>query len=233
MDNNLLEAVANMDARTYRNFLDQANLSRWQTAGFPSDMYKWFKEGISKHRGDRWEIEFKEVCAQLNEKLDESHDATLDQSLVDAQNLKGNKVEIKFYTAMVPESRKDADKRGYSLTWAERAMDIPANGDLPKKGTWQQVKPDCAHYGLFSILHGNGAVHYWMPYHLLSKRPGKDWVQEGKVPMGIQHKGHNTEGQVDLKPRFHELFFLDKTYGSPFITDLSKYDLAKYDNLVY
>jgi hypothetical protein len=33
--------------------------------------------------------------------------------------------------------------------------------------------------------------------------------------------------------KFHDLFLLDITWETPFLTDLSKYDLSKYENLVY
>jgi hypothetical protein len=232
------QEISKLDTRGYRESLDRIAMTRWtDTYGFPAVMQKWFKEGISKHRGDDWENEFKSVCPQLLPKRNNNHDAVLLESLVLQHGLKGDEAEIKFFTSMQPDSKKEIVKRGYALTWAERATNIPFDKEsklLPaKKGTWQQVKPKCAHYGLFSVLYGNGAVHYWVPYHLLSVTPGAGNVEVGKIPMGIQHKNHATEGQVDIRPRFHELFFLDVTVGTPFITDLSKYDLSKYENLVY
>lgn len=232
----LLEHASSLDTRAYREFLDQIAMARWtDNYGFPADMQKWFKEGISKHRGDDWENKFKSVCPQLLPKQNNNHDAVLDDSL--AKHLKGNLIEIKFFTVMTPDSKKEINKRGYALTWAERATNIAFDNEgklqPAKKGTWQQVKPDCAHYGLFSALYGNGAVHYWVPYHLLSTTPGAGNREAGKIPMGIQHKGNQIEGQVDIKLRFHELFLLDVTVGTPFITDLSKYNLSKYENLVY
>ena len=227
--------VVAMDTKAFRDFQDQVAMTRWtDTYGFPANMQKWFKEGISKHRGDDWENEFRATCPQLLPKRNANHDAVLDASI--ASKLKGDLVEIKFFTVMTPDSKKQINSRGYALTWAERATNIPFVKNVlqvPKKGTWQQVKPDCANYGLFSALYGNGAVHYWVPYHLLSRTPGKNNVEAGKIPMGIQHKNHATEGQVDIKARFHELFFLDVTVGTPFISDLSKYDLTKYENLVF
>ena len=224
-----------MDTQSYRSFQDQIALARWtETYQFPDQMQKWFKEGISKHRGDAWENEFKDSCLQLLPKRNGNHDAVLDQST--AQNLRGDLVEIKFFTVMTADSAKTIKQRGHALTWAERATNIPVeNGQVQpaKKGSWQQVKPDCADYGLFSALYGNGAVHYWVPYHLLSRGIGAGKVEAEKIPMGIQHKGSLVEGQVDIKPRFHELFFLDATFGTPFITDLNKYDLTKYENLIY
>ena len=227
--------VVGMDTKAFREFQDEIAMTRWTDSyGFPADMQKWFKEGISKHRGDAWENVFKAGCPQLLDKRNGNHDAVLDQSI--AQHLTGDLVEIKFFTVMTPDSKKQINQRGYALTWAERATNINMVKDrvqAPKKGTWQQVKPDCANYGLFSALYGNGAVHYWVPYHLLSRTPGKNNVEAGKIPMGIQHKNHATEGQVDIKARFHELFFLDVTVGTPFITDLSKYDLTKYESLKF
>ena len=58
-------------------------------------------------------------------------------------------------------------------------------------------------------------------------------VEKGMIPMGIQHRGHEIEGQIDIKSRFHELFFLDVTQGTPFLTDLSQYDLSKYETITY
>lgn len=227
--------VVGMDTRAFREFQDEIAMTRWTEGyGFPAEMQKWFKEGISKHRGDDWENEFKAGCPQLLDKRNGNHDAVLSEDI--AKNLSGDLIEIKFFTVMTADSKKAIDKRGYALTWAERATNIPmvdGRVQAPKKGTWQQVKPDCANYGLFSALYGNGAVHYWVPYHLLSRKPGKNNVEAGKIPMGIQHKNHATEGQVDIKARFHELFFLDVTVGTPFITDLSKYDLTKYESLEF
>ena len=76
-------------------------------------------------------------------------------------------------------------------------------------------------------------MHYWIPYHLIQTSPGKKNLQEGRIPMGIQHRNHATEGQIDLNARIHELFFLDVTEGTPFLTDLSKYDLARYETVRY
>jgi len=230
-----IQDIVALDTQKFRQFQDQVALSRWTDSyGFPAEMQKWFKEGISKHRGDDWENEFRSACPQLLPKRNANHDSVMHPSI--SQSLKGDLIEIKFFTVMTPDSKKQIEKRGYALTWAERATNIMIEqGKVvpPKKGTWQQVKPDCADYGLFSALYGNGAIHYWVPYHLLSRAPGKNNVEAGKIPMGIQHKNHTTEGQVDIKSRFHELFFLDVTIGTPFITDLSKYDLTKYENVVY
>lgn len=239
-EQDILNYMSTLSGEEFRKLEDKIGQARWTDAyQFPAEMYQWFRGGISKHRGDAWENQYVATCASLGPKTNGDHDATLDAGIVQQYGLKGQTVEIKFFTAMVPDSAKQIEKRGWALPWGERALRIrqdaknPTGWAVPKKGTWQQVKPNCAHYGLFSALHGNGAIHYWVPYHLISRRPGKNNVEEGMIPMGIQHRGHEIEGQVDIKARFHELFFLDVTVDTPFLTDLSGYDLAKYESLVY
>ena len=236
----ILQYLSSLNGEDFQTFLETANKERWiNTYKFPENMYEWFRAGISKHRGDAWENKFIKNCISLGLKTDANHDATLDANLVAAQNLKGKTIEIKFFTMLTGDSAKQIQKRGYALPWGERAFHVTKDKSNitgwapPKKGTWQQVKPSCAHYGLFSALYGDGAIHYWVPYHLISRKPGKRNVEPGMIPMGIQHRDHELEGQIDVKSRFHELFFLDATVGTPFIADLSKYDLSKYDNLVY
>jgi hypothetical protein len=239
-EQDILNYMSALRGEDFRRLEDMIGRTRWKDSyQFPEEMYRWFKGGISKHRGDAWENQFVATCSSLGPKTNGDHDATLDSKLVKDYVLKGSTVEIKFFTCMTEDSAKQIEKRGWALPWGERAQRIkqdvtnPTGWSVPKKGTWQQVKPTCAHYGLFSALHGDGALHYWVPYHLLSRKPGKKNVEEGMIPMGIQHRGHEVEGQVDIKPRFHELFFLDATIGTPFLTDLSKYDLTKYENLVF
>jgi len=239
-EQDLLMYMATLNGEDYRKLEEKIGHARWvDTYKFPTKMYQWFRGGISKHRGDAWENQYVAGCRSLGPKTNGDHDATLNESLVTQYNLKGATVEIKFFTSMVPDSAKEIEKRGWALPWGERAHRLnkdannPTGWAVPKKGTWQQVKPTCADYGLFSALHGDGALHYWVPYHLLSRKPGKKNVEENMIPMGIQHRGHEIEGQVDIKPRFHELFFLDATIGTPFLKDLSKYNLAKYDSRVF
>jgi hypothetical protein len=239
-EQDILNHMATLGGEDFRKLEDKIGQARWKdTYRFPEDMYRWFKGGISKHRGDAWENQFVATCSSLGPKTNGDHDATLDSVLVKQFALKGSTVEIKFFTCMTGDSAKQIEKRGWALPWGERAQRIKQDTTnltgwaVPKKGTWQQVKPTCAHYGLFSALHGDGALHYWVPYHLLSRKPGKKNVEEGMIPMGIQHRGHEIEGQVDIKARFHELFFLDVTVGTPFITDLTNYNLSKYENIVF
>lgn len=239
-EQDILDYMTTLSGENFRKLESKIGQKRWvDTYGFPEGMYKWFIGGISKHRGDDWEKEYIASCASLGLKTSGDHDAVLDQSIVQKNNLKGKLIEIKFFSALVPDGSKKIEKRGWALPWGERAQRIKTDTNnvtgyaQPKNGTWLQVKPACANYGLFSVLHGNGAMHYWIPYHLISQAPGKKNYEQNKIPLGIQHRNHTTEGQVGMTPRIHELFFLDVTIDTPFLTDLSKYDLSKYENLTY
>jgi len=33
---------------------------------------------------------------------------------------------------------------------------------------------------------------------MISKRPGEEYAEVGKIPLSIQHRNHDTEGQVNL-----------------------------------
>ena len=232
--------VVGMDTKAFRDYQSTMELARWiETHGKPAEMY-WpvFAPMPSKRKGDLWESAYKDKCNSLSERLDQWHDASLESLLVEANGLKGSKVEIKYTAITTPDSNSDIEERGFALELGQRAKTIDINNPYnPKKqpggGSFQQVHPENEDYGLFTAVHGNGAIHYWLPYSLISKRAGSKNKEAGKVPLSSMHHGATVEGQINLTARFHELFFLDVTVGTPFITDLSKYDLAKYESLKF
>ena len=230
-------SVSNMTTEEYREYQSTMELARWvETHGKPAEMY-WpvFAPMPSKRKGDLWESAYKDKCTSLSERLDQWHDASLKSLLVEAKSLKGSKVEIKYTAITTSDSNSAIAERGFALELGQRAKTININN--PKKrqggGSFQQVHPENADYGLFTAVHGNGAIHYWLPYSLISRRAGRNNNEAGKVPLSSMHHGATVEGQINLTARFHELFFLDVTIGTPFLTDLSKYDLSKYENLVF
>jgi hypothetical protein len=230
-------SVSTMTTEEYREYQSKMELTRWvETHNKPAEMY-WpvFAPMPSKRKGDLWESAYKDKCASLSERLDQWHDASLKSFLVEDKSLKGSKVEIKYTAITTPDSNSAIAERGFALELGQRAKTIDINNPRKQQGggSFQQVHPENADYGLFTAVHGNGAVHYWLPYHLISKNAGKKNKEEGKVPLSSMHHGATVEGQINLTARFHELFFLDVTIGTPFITDLSKYDFSKYENLVF
>lgn len=228
-----------LESEDFRLLEIQISQGRWtEFYKHPSSLY-WpvFAPISSKRKGDIWEDLYRKACPSLQERSDQWHDATLIESIVVEQKLKGQKIEIKYTAITNPDSQADVDARGYPLELGQRAKEISVgkNGELKfgNGGSFQQVHPKNADYGLFSAVHANGAIHYWVPYHLISSTAGKNNVEAGKVPLSSQHDGGTVEGQLNRTARFHEMFFLDVTIGTPFLTDLSKYDLSKYENLVF
>lgn len=237
----LKESVSKISEKEYRDLQLMLDKIRWtETYKHPEAMY-WpvFADLPSKRKGDLWESMYQSACSSLGPRLDKLHDATLDPNIVSSQNLKGIKVEIKYGVNQEGDHKDDVDLRGYQLELGNRGRKIKQNEkkhhgwDIAGGGAFLQVHPQNAHYGLFTTVFANGAVHYWVPYHLISLTAGKENVQSGKIPLSSQHHGGTVEGQITRTKRFHELFFLDVTMGTPFITDLSKYDLSKFENLVY
>jgi len=216
----------------------QISQGRWtEFYKHPASLY-WpvFAPISSKRKGDIWEDMYRKACPSLQTRSDQWHDATLVESIVQEQNLQGQKIEIKYTAITRPDSQEEVDARGYALELGQRAKVISTDDNTLKfgnGGSFQQVHPQNANYGLFSAVHANGAIHYWVPYHLISRTAGKNNIEPGKVPLSSQHDGGIVEGQLNRTARFHEVFFLDFTIGTPFLTDLSKYDLSKYENIVY
>lgn len=235
----ILNYTNGLDSENFRLLETQMSQGRWNKFyNHPSSLY-WpvFAQISSKLKGDIWEDLYRKACPSLRERSDQWHDASLIESIISEQKLKGSKVEIKYTAITRKDSQADIDARGYPLELGDRAQKISVgeNGKLKfgSGGSFQQVHPQNADYGLFSAVHANGAIHYWVPYHLISKTAGKKNIEPGKIPLSSQHDGGTVEGQINRTARFHELFFLDVTIDTPFITDLSKYDLKKYENLVY
>jgi hypothetical protein len=223
--------------KEFRKFEETLQLSRWtKKFNLPESMYyPVFAPISSKRKGDLWEEMYRTECSSLENKTDQWHDASLVEKLVKLMGLCGHKIEIKYTAITKGDSGDQIDVRGYALELGERCKLIDSKNPKKKQGggSFQQVHPTNADYGLFTAVFGNGAVHYWVPYSLISSKAGKNNIEEGKIPLSSQHHGAVVEGQLNLTKRFHDLFFLDTTIGTPFITDLSKYDLRKYENLIF
>jgi hypothetical protein len=232
-------SISELSTKDYRLLQSNQEEERWiKTFNLPKDMY-WpvWAPITSKQKGDQWEEMYKNANVHLHDRQDKFHDATLDEKIVKNNNLKGNRIENKYVCITKPDSFKTINKRGYSLESGDRAKLITefkeGNYKFANGGNFQQVHPENAHYGLFTAVFGNGAAHYWVPYHLISKQAGKGNNEIGKIPLGSQHHGATIEGQIGRNKRFCDLFLLDVTINTLFITDFDKYDLSKYENLIY
>lgn len=233
----MTQNIGQMTSEQYRQLQIQQETIRWQDHyGLPASMY-WpvFAPISSKRKGDIWEAGYLNACSSLLPRDDRWHDASLDPAIVDKQKLKGKRIEIKYSVIQKPDSNESISERGYALEAGERAKLITLNKDgqydVGGGGAFQQVHPENAQYGLFSAVHANGAVHYWVPYHLISRTAGRTQVEEGRILLSSQHDGGTVEGQLNRTKNFHKTFFLAVTIGTPYLTDLSGFDLARFDKL--
>ena len=64
--------------------------------------------------------------------------------------------------------------------------------------SYQQTKPSCCDWFIYHILYGDGSRLFVIPSSMISKHPGEDRAERGKIPLSIQHRNHDTEGQVNL-----------------------------------
>jgi len=231
-----MHTITEMTTEEYRKFQSDSDMIRWTNRGLPPAMYyPVFSPIPSKRKGDIWESKYKDACISLNERLDGFHDASLTLEFVKEKNLRGRRIEIKYAAITTPDTNINIEKRGYALELCDRVKMINMSKPLTKApgGSFQQIHPDQADYGLFTLVFGNGAYHYWVPYQHMSHTMGAKNADAGKIPVCKMHKGAKDEGQINPSKHFHDLYLLDTTIGTPFIGDLSKYDLQKFDQVVY
>jgi hypothetical protein len=237
----MIPDIAGLSTKEYRSLQTSQELARWtEKFKFPAEMFWPTQTDLSsKRKGDLWEDLYREKCNGLGPRINKWHDATLCQQIVDDQGLRGNRIEIKYTNIAKKDSAKDIETRGFRLESGERAKQLTHDDKEPggikfvSGGSFQQIHPYNADYGLFSAVFANGAVHYWVPYHLISNAAGAKNAESGKIPLASMHHGATVEGQIGRPIKFHNLFLLDVTWGTPFILDLATYNLKKYENLCY
>lgn len=64
--------------------------------------------------------------------------------------------------------------------------------------SYQQTKPMCCDWFVYHILYGDGSRLFVVPSKMISKHPGIENAEKGKIPLSVQHRGNKVEGQVNL-----------------------------------
>lgn len=64
--------------------------------------------------------------------------------------------------------------------------------------SYQQTKPSCCDWFVYHILYGDGSRLFVIPSSMISQHPGETNAEHGKIPLSVQHRNHETEGQVNL-----------------------------------
>jgi len=104
----------------------------------------------------------------------------------DALTALGEKVEIKSLRACT---------KGQEHIFLKQDCVSPSKFST---SSYQQTKPSCCDWFVFHILYGDGSRMFLIPSNMISKHPGEDFAEAGKIPLSIQHRDHDTEGQVNL-----------------------------------
>ena len=104
----------------------------------------------------------------------------------DALTKKGERIEIKSLRASIGGRKQIFLKRGR------------VSPSKFSTSSYQQTKPSCCDWFVFHILFGDGSRLFVIPSNMVSRHPGKANDEPGKIPLSIQHRNHQTEGQVNL-----------------------------------
>lgn len=64
--------------------------------------------------------------------------------------------------------------------------------------SYQQTKPSCCDWFVYHILYRDGSRLFVIPSSMISRKPGALSAEDGKIPLSVQHRNHETEGQVNL-----------------------------------
>lgn len=104
----------------------------------------------------------------------------------DAWTSKREKVEIKSLRAC---------SKGQKLIFRKNEDVSPSKFST---SSYQQTKPTCCDWFVYHILYGDGSRLFVIPSKMISRHPGIENAEKGKIPLSVQHRGHKEEGQVNL-----------------------------------
>lgn len=132
----------------------------------------------------------------------------------DAWTSKHEKVEIKSLRAC-SKGQKQIFRKGEAVSPSRFST-----------SSYQQTKPTCCEWFVYHILYGDGSRLFVIPSKMISRHPGTENAEKGKIPLSIQHRGHKEEGQVNLGQvlKFAEYFEI-ADYELE-----SRYDFAEFQN---
>lgn len=105
------------------------------------------------------------------------------------------------FDAWTPSHDKVEIKSLRACSKGQEQIFLKADDIAPSRfstSSYQQTKPTCCDWFIYHILYGDGSRLFVIPSSMISKHPGEDYAEPGKIPLSIQHRNHETEGQVNL-----------------------------------
>lgn len=127
--------------------------------------------------------------------------------------------------------------RGYNLIF--RKEDDITHEKLANNN-FQQVKPNCTDWFILHLLFANGSRLFVVPSNMISNKVGIDGKEPGKFLLHPQHRGHQYEGEINVKTILNNAnlfeisdYDLKKSYNFEDMKNKVKENLANGFNLVY
>lgn len=130
----------------------------------------------------------------------------------DALTMNGEKVEIKSLRACT---------KGHEQIFLKEDDVSPSKFST---SSYQQTKPSCCDWFVYHILYGDGSRLFVIPSSMISRHPGEERIEPGKIPLSVQHRNHETEGQVNLGQVIkYARYFEIKDYNLETVYDFSEF----------
>ena len=92
----------------------------------------------------------------------------------------------------------------YDLLYLNTRFELKQAEAYLKQPKFQQIHPHCYPYIICMLNHKDRSEWYLLETSKISKKAGKKNVENGKLPLNIQHRGHHTEGQISPNEAFKE-----------------------------
>jgi|LakMenEpi03Aug12_release.lakeMendotaPanAssembly.Ray.scaffolds.fasta_scaffold281105_2 hypothetical protein len=92
----------------------------------------------------------------------------------------------------------------YDLLYLNTRFELKQAEAYLKQPKFQQIHPHCYPYIICMLNHKDKSEWYLLETSKISKKAGKKNVENGKLPLNIQHRGHQTEGQIYPNAAFKE-----------------------------
>lgn len=111
------------------------------------------------------------------------------------------------------------DTTNYDFLVSGETLELKQTEAYLSQPKFQQVKPYLYSYMLFMANYRDKSCWYFMSTKYISKTPGKENAEVGKLTMSNQHQDVKTMGQINLSAQFYDFAIL-----------LGEYPPVKYEN---
>jgi hypothetical protein len=97
------------------------------------------------------------------------------------------------------------DTTKYDFFYLKTKFELKQAEAYLKQPKFQQIHPHCYPYMICMLNHKDKSEWYLLETSKISKKAGKKNVENGKLPLNTQHRGHHTEGQISPNAAFKQV----------------------------